>query len=262
MNETQLADLEHENFIAALALVAEVVPAGFVERHGGVLAAVSGSPIALFNPILIEAPEATPADLEAALAAVTATGHRFSAYLRVGTDDRLRPVLEASALEPGEGAPGMVMTPIVDYDMPSDLEIRSGTSPDVIAGHTDVVAAAFDMSREIIETFMVPELFVHESLTFYAGFVDGECVTASFGQHRGPALTVFNVATLEGYRGRGYGTAMTMRAAIDGRDAGCEVAVLQSSPMGYPVYDRLGFRTVVEYEEWVSPRPQDPPSAS
>ena len=32
------------------------------------------------------------------------------------------------------------------------------------------------------------------------------------------------------------------------RAAGCDVAILQASEMGRPIYERLGFRTVVEYD--------------
>ena len=35
--------------------------------------------------------------------------------------------------------------------------------------------------------------------------------------------------------------------------SGCEVAILQASPMGYPIYQRLGFETVVEYVGFVDP---------
>ena len=34
---------------------------------------------------------------------------------------------------------------------------------------------------------------------------------------------------------------------------GCDVAILQSSEMGRPIYERLGYRTVVEYDGWIDP---------
>ena len=46
---------------------------------------------------------------------------------------------------------------------------------------------------------------------------------------------------------------MTMRIATDGAAAGCNVAILQARVMGYPVYERLGFRTVIEYDGFVDP---------
>ena len=43
-----------------------------------------------------------------------------------------------------------------------------------------------------------------------------------------------------GYRGRGFGSALTARAAWDGFAGGARFAFLQSSDMGHAVYGRLG----------------------
>jgi hypothetical protein len=44
---------------------------------------------------------------------------------------------------------------------------------------------------------------------------------------------------------------MTARVIYDGLVAGAEWAWLQSSPAGYNVYERLGFRTVELWDCWV-----------
>jgi hypothetical protein len=53
----------------------------------------------------------------------------------------------------------------------------------------------------------------------------------------------------------GLGAAMTERIAADGAADGCMVAVIQSSPMGQQVYERLGYRMVVEYNGWIDSAP-------
>ena len=254
MSEARLSELEHDSFIRAFSLVAEFSSNGFVARHGGVVAAVSHSPIPFFNQILIEEVSATVADLEAAMAEVKAVGVRFSVLLRRGVDDRFRPIVDESSLEvSGASIPGMVMRPIVDHEMPQELEIRTGRDRAVFEAHVDVVARSFVIPRELVDTFMLPEMVDDDSITFYSGHVDGEAVASSFGLRNGSSITVFNVGTVEGFRGRGYGAAMTMRVALDGRAAGCDLAILQSTQLGYPVYERLGFETVVEYDQWAPP---------
>lgn len=37
----------------------------------------------------------------------------------------------------------------------------------------------------------------------------------------------------------------------DGAADGCDVAILQATDMGRPIYERLGFRTVVQYVGYV-----------
>ena len=44
---------------------------------------------------------------------------------------------------------------------------------------------------------------------------------------------------------------MTARVVADGVVAGCDIAALQASEMGRPIYERLGFRTVVRYAAYV-----------
>jgi predicted GNAT family acetyltransferase len=63
----------------------------------------------------------------------------------------------------------------------------------------------------------------------------------------------FNIATPPADRRRGYGAAVTARAVTDGLAAGARWSWLQSSVAGYPVYERLGFRTVESWQSWLSP---------
>jgi ribosomal protein S18 acetylase RimI-like enzyme len=62
---------------------------------------------------------------------------------------------------------------------------------------------------------------------------------------------VYYVATLPDFRRRGLGEAMTRRAIAQGAAAGCNVATLQASPLGLPIYERMGFRRVGYYRTYV-----------
>lgn len=46
---------------------------------------------------------------------------------------------------------------------------------------------------------------------------------------------------------------MTARVMAEGVAAGCDAAALQASQMGRPIYERLGFRTVVSYAAYADP---------
>ncbi len=252
MTAPSLADREHAAYIHGLGMVAESAPHGWVRHLGGVVAVVANSPIPLFNHVFVEAVDAIRADLEAALAAMEETGLAYTVSLRAGTDDGLAEVLSATNLVTSEKpTPGMSLRPLTRYEAPSDLVIRSGRG--VFDDHCLVAAAGFGLSLETLHDILTPKLVDRDNIVFYAGYVNGEPVTSSSGILHDSSVTLFNVATLPQHRGHGYGAAMTMAAVVDGAEQGCDAAFLQSTEMGFPVYRKLGFETVVEYNQWTSP---------
>lgn len=77
--------------------------------------------------------------------------------------------------------------------------------------------------------------------------LDGRPVGTALAIRTGDVAGVYAVATLEGARGRGVGTAATWAAVAAGRAWGCRVVTLQSSRMGFGVYEAMGFRTVASF---------------
>lgn len=71
----------------------------------------------------------------------------------------------------------------------------------------------------------------------------------------GGAAGLYNVGTVEGARGRGVGAWVSSMALLDGRRRGHSLGVLQSSTMGYRVYERLGFREVCRLARHIRPAP-------
>ncbi len=58
---------------------------------------------------------------------------------------------------------------------------------------------------------------------------------------------IYAVATLPQARGRGIGRQMTLAPLLEARQMGYRVGILQSSPMGYPIYANMGFQDVCTY---------------
>lgn len=250
MDPAEAARREHDALIAAFSAVADEAGPGWVERYGGVVAAVSGSPLAFFNQLLV-ATDATVGDIEAALSAVEASGLGCVVTLRNGVDDHLEaPLSSAGMRASSHPTPGMALNSLGSVPNAPGLEIRSGVS--ALADHNQVATVGFQLSDDILAALLTPDLANKGDFTFYTGYVDGEPVTSSAGFVHDGSLTVFNVATLPDHRGNGYGAAMTLAAVEGGREQGAEVAFLQSSQMGFGVYEKLGFETVVEYREWGS----------
>jgi ribosomal protein S18 acetylase RimI-like enzyme len=59
------------------------------------------------------------------------------------------------------------------------------------------------------------------------------------------AAGIYHVTTLPSYRGRGLGTALTLAAMQAGRALGYSSSVLFATPSGFPLYQKMGFETVI-----------------
>jgi len=122
-----------------------------------------------------------------------------------------------------------------------------------IEDHIAVAAAGFEMDAAWMRSIVTPGILDAPGLTLYVGYVDGAPLATGLGVRTGRTIGVYNIATAPSARRRGLGRAMTARVIADGVAAGCDVAVLQASDMGRPIYERMGFRTVVEYVGYVDP---------
>jgi GNAT superfamily N-acetyltransferase len=81
----------------------------------------------------------------------------------------------------------------------------------------------------------------------YLGRLEGRAVATSRISIGGGVAGLYAVATLPEVRGRGFGRALTLAALDAGRALGYRIGVLQASDSGFPVYRRLGFRTMFDY---------------
>jgi GNAT superfamily N-acetyltransferase len=156
----------------------------------------------------------------------------------------------------------MALDPI-PYAPPQPIdgyEIRAITDSAGLEDHIITASAGFEIPEELVRPIIAADLFRRSGRTVYVGHAGGEPVTTGLGVRTGPVIGVYNIATVESARRRGFGEAMTARVAADGHAAGCEAAILQASPMGRPIYERMGYRTIIEYDGYIEPEPE--PDAS
>ena len=64
---------------------------------------------------------------------------------------------------------------------------------------------------------------------------------------------IYAVATLPSHRRRGHAQALTVTSLADAVSVGCRGSCLQASPMGLPLYTRVGYRRSFEDAVWTSP---------
>lgn len=259
MDDAALADLEHENMVGAMSALCANVAGAEVRRAGGATALATGLPFVLFNQVVIEDEATAPAAVTDAVRFMRERGGPFVVNLRSGRDDRFVGLLgELGLVEVSERPwmPGMAWHPLPDpvtTDAPHGHEVRRVTDVPGLEDHIRTGAAGFEMPEAIIRAIMVPSLLERTDYAIYVGYTEGRPVSTGLGIPSGRTIGVYNIATIAAARGRGYGAAMTRRVVADGVAGGCDVAILQASDMGLRVYERLGFRTVIDYVGYVEP---------
>jgi len=82
----------------------------------------------------------------------------------------------------------------------------------------------------------------------FLGYWNGKPVATSSLFIGGGVAGIYNVSTLLEARGRGIGAALTLRPLQDAHEMGYHIGVLQSSEMGFSVYQKLGFRHLGQIE--------------
>lgn len=238
---------------AAEFLLAMGRAAGAEERQDASIHwTIGGSPIDYHNCVVRAhlLPETADAAIQASL-------ERFHAYNVPGTwhvGPAMRPPdlgtrLLAHGFTLGGTEPGMaveVQTLPAAVPAPATLQIERVTDTHGLAVWTQTLGQGFGEGER--EAAWVGAIYQRIGLDddrpwrHYLGRLQGTPVaTASLFLGAGVAGVYF-VFTVPRARRQGIGAAITLTALHDACKLGYRIGVLGASPLGYPVYQRLGFR--------------------
>jgi N-acetylglutamate synthase len=248
---------QHENILGWLGACSSQVPSAVTWQRDGVALFATGLPFTLFNRVFVAGESASPIAFADAIATLRERGAPFSVDLRRGVDDALIPVILANGLvrDPDEAPmPGMALAPIpTSVPAPADLVIERAVDEAGLERHIQALFNGYGIPDTFARPIMTSAMLANESLAIYTGLLESAPVVSGFGVRTGTTIGIYNIATVPAARRRGFGEAMTARIAADGAANGCDLAILQASTMGFPIYSRMGYRTVVEYDSYAEP---------
>ena len=176
----------------------------------------------------------------------------FSLALREHADQEL----EAALLERGFVVPVHEPGMVLHYDTgtttaPPELDVRAVTDDRGRRDYLDVTADAYDTyDQERVYTadiFADLESVCSPTVQGFVGYVGERPVAAAALYLTHGVAGVGWVGTVGDQRGRGYAEALTWAVAREGFRRGAELVNLQASPMGAPVYERMGFSRETAY---------------
>lgn len=204
----------------------------------------TGSPVMLDNAVILRRP-VTATELDELID----TAHVFFPAGRSWLLMSVWPLpdLSAAGLQLMGHPPFMVRPPTPDYQPtnPPGLEIRRIT-PDEAATFATTLETGFGLPGASNSAWADPRVHA-DDLHAFLGLLDGEPVgtAAAFMAHG--VTEVDMVSCLEGCRGKGIGEALTWAATLADPN---RPAMLMSSDLGRPIYQRMGYLPVMRMTLW------------
>jgi ribosomal protein S18 acetylase RimI-like enzyme len=242
------------NLRESFRLVAAHRPAGELREMEGVSIASAGVTFQMFNAAFLSAPvdSETAMDRRVAQAAVhfAARNQRWAYWICHGwldnrTRRRLQSLLRKHNLYQAVELPGMLAGEVLPpaRGLP-DIEVRRVSSGPVKEAFCAIGSLCFN-----VPLIWFCEVFDSDSIwndfAAYVGYVNGEPVSTVATVIGGGAVGVYNVATVPNHRRAGYGEAVMRHALERARlQHGLSRSILQSTPQGFELYRRMGYRTV------------------
>jgi hypothetical protein len=223
-----------------------------------VLMADSGRPLAFFNcatltqPLSTETASATLAEIAEFFAFADPSGQGEVLLVSAWPTGDLRP---AGWHLMGHPPLHLLPTGSVPRSAPPDLEVKEVRDVEELHAWERVTIEGYPLDAL---TGAPPGSITSESwleeprLRLWVGWVGNRPVSASFAWTEHGINNVTLVATVPDDRGRGYGEALTWHAA---RADPSLPAMLISSDLGRPIYERMGFLPLQRITLWYRTRP-------
>lgn len=245
-----------ENLRESFRVIAASRRAGEIRELQGVSIASAGSTFQMFNAAFLSAPVANAAELSQRIALpmvhFDSRGLEWAYWvcedlMQPAARRRSRAIFEKQGLRHSVDLPGMVAEGLKPAERPLPrVEARRVCDPATRDAFCSIGSLCFHVPlswfREVFDSDGVWENFAG-----YVGYVDGDAVSTTAIVMGSGAVGVYNVATVPAQQRHGYGEALMRHAIAEAQRAhGIERVILQSTPAGYKLYERMGFETVTK----------------
>jgi GNAT superfamily N-acetyltransferase len=252
VREARQTERSVECLIEAMRLFARGSERGFIEEHDHVISISTGVPGGAFNPtFVVQRPRDVAGAFERVRDFYERRGLRGEINALGDTARAITDSARAAGLVQGRSVPCHIL-PLLDVTPPAAAprQLQRVTDAAALAQYNHLLAHVFGIDAQALAAIAGPWLLEVPGFACHLGHADGLPVATAMSCCVDGVALVFNIATLPSHRRRGIGEAMTWRAVQDGLEEGCDIAFLQASTSGRPLYERMGFRHVVDMETW------------
>jgi ribosomal protein S18 acetylase RimI-like enzyme len=251
-----------DNLRESFRVVAAGRGGGEVRELPGVSIAAAGVTFQMFNAAFLSAPVVTEAELERRILLSSSHFHVRGLewacwvcedWIDSRTRRKSREIFERQGLRHSVDLPGMVAERIAPPVKPlPGLTVRRVGDAATRDAFCTIGSVCFHVPmawfREVFDDHTVWDRFAA-----YVGYRDEDPVSTAAIVMGGGAIGVYNVATMPDRQRRGYGEAVMRHALAQARrEHGVERSILQSTPAGLRLYERMGYRRITRVSVYAS----------
>ena len=231
--------------------------------EGGVCCFAGDSDWPAYNNGVLRYDDATPGPevIERAQAFFGPRRRGFSLWSRnQPVDDDLTAAVAAAGCAPLFSYPQLICrAPLPEKPLPAGTEIRTVSDPEAVADFAAINASAYTVygapADATASNFGRAHRVLEPSNHAVVASVDGEPVAAAMILCSHGLAGVYWVGTVEAARGKGLAEAVTRTVTNLGFARGAASVQLQASPMGEPIYRRMGYEELYQYTFYLAPAP-------
>ena len=230
-------------------------PGGTFTEIDGVVRARTQLPVPPFNGVWATRRDVSVDAVLAAVDEFRGGALPWNLQLRPGYPAELDAALAERGLATTEQIPFMLLTDPARVRAVTaaagDRTLRPVMSFVDLESALTLLEQGFSMPPALTRELFPVRLFTLAGATPWLVRTSGGDLSTALGWLLDDCCGIYNVATPAEHRGQGHGALATAHAVVEGLEAGATSAYLQASPMGYPVYEKLGFTTAERWQQWM-----------
>ncbi|GAE07861.1 GNAT family N-acetyltransferase [Paenibacillus sp. JCM 10914] len=217
----------------------------------------SGLPSDTFNIVVLHHDQAQPSDaatIQEAVAYFTQKHHPMALWLWADDQGDSAKMLLDIGLEKAEtniAMYGELAALQPSANKPAEFTIQEVSSPSELELFGDVLASLFGESEEAVHVRsyykqVSASILQPSVMRWYIGVFQDEVVSTGAMVLTKESIGIYDIATREEHRGRGFGSAMFNFLIREAQQQHRGLCVLQASPDGINIYAKAGFQPVGE----------------
>jgi ribosomal protein S18 acetylase RimI-like enzyme len=164
---------------------------------------------------------------------------------RIFTEHGMRHLTEAPGMYADQLRPPKRQLP--------ELEIRPVSDEATRAAFSEIMSTAFEIPHSVSNAIYGADRAWLGAFQGYVGYVKGKPVTTTAAVTTTGVIGLYSVATLPQHRRRGFAEAIMRQVIQDiSQRTGIDRTVLQATSSGLALYEAMGYRTVTNFDVYIS----------